>query len=136
MSPVTRSKRNHPAKDERIEPPRKRSKPIAKGSSKDDSTDSSNADKHELPRRRNVRGRRGSLQELPNMPLDIIDEVRFHIFHESTKQTSSIHAGFISHAPRGLAKPCQNQQALSQPPHESGVCTLLEGRPPKRAGFA
>ncbi len=71
---------------------------------------------HDNTVRRNLRGRRGGLRDMPNMPLDVLIEVSINpsgVFNHGVLTGADLHG----HAPARLTEPCTHKQASPRAPH-------------------
>ena len=114
-------------------PRRKKAKVVASDATTEVATSSgANAEtKAHAPTRRNLRGRRGSLKDMLNMPLDVLFEVRIllkrPLLHRNLTAVNSIPADFRPHASARLAQPGTDVEGLPHAPHEPRLCAILEG---------
>lgn len=86
------------------------------------------------PARRNLRGRRGGLRDMPNMPLDILIEVTSPALRNASELHAHNRSPFYravdirSDAPTRPAQPGTHVQELSRVPDEPWLRAVLEGR--------
>lgn len=85
-------------------------------------------------RRRNLRGRRGSLQDLPKMPLDILFEVPSKLALLIVHVNLTFAPDFLLYAAYGSIESSKDDQRIPRPSDVSYIGYFLEGGSSEREG--